>query len=66
MLAFQMCDRKIERNGTRITVTNPAEHYELVCHIAKVKKVSNGWIIRNAVEKCIEADVPLLAINEPR
>jgi predicted transcriptional regulator len=52
-----------ERNGTRITVTIPPDHYDLVCRMAKVKKVSNAWIIRDAVEKYIEADAPLLAIK---
>lgn len=59
-------DRKSDRNGTRITVTIPPEHYELVCRMAKGKKVSNAWIIRDAVEKYIEADAPLFAMKEPR
>lgn len=34
--------------------------------MAKGKKVSNAWIIRAAVEKYIEADAPLLTLQETR
>ena len=44
------------RNGTRITVTIPPDHYEQVCRAAKAKKVSNAWIIRDAVEKYFQVD----------
>jgi hypothetical protein len=44
------------RSGTRITITIPPDHYELVCQAAKAKKVSNAWIIRDAVEKYFQAD----------
>lgn len=64
--AMSKGDSKSESNGTRITVTIPPDHYELICRMAKVKKVSNAWIIRDAVEKYIEADAPLLALKEIR
>ncbi len=34
--------------------------------MAKGKKVSNAWIIRDAVGKYIEADTPLFAVKEAR
>ncbi len=40
--------------------------YAQVCRMAKAKKVSNAWIIRDAVEKYIQADTPLLAVKESR
>lgn len=52
------------RAGTRITVTVPPGDYEQVCRMAKAKKVSNAWIIRDAVEKYIQADTPLFAGKE--
>jgi metal-responsive CopG/Arc/MetJ family transcriptional regulator len=64
--AMSKDDSKSERNGTRITVTIPPDHYELVCRMAKLKKVSNAWVIRDAVEKYIEADAPLFARKETR
>ena len=57
---------KRQKTGTRITVTVPSDHYEQVCRMAKGKKVSNAWIIRDAVEKYIQADAPLFATKEAR
>ena len=34
--------------------------------MVKGKKVSNAWIIRDAVEKYIEADAPLLTLKDSR
>ncbi len=39
--------------GTRITVTVPATDYELVRQMAKARKVSASWIVRDAVEKYV-------------
>ena len=57
---------KRQQTGTRITVTVPPDHYEQVCRMAIAKKVSNAWIIRDAVEKYIQADTPLFAGKEAR
>ena len=57
---------KRQQTGTRITVTVPKGDYEQVCRMAKSKKVSNAWIIRDAVEKYIQADTPLFAMKEAR
>ena len=57
---------KRQQTGPRITVTDPPDHYEQVCRMAKGKKVSNAWIIRDAVEKYIQADTPLFAMKEAR
>lgn len=46
-------------NGTRITVTLPPRDYETVCRLAKAKKVSASWIVRDALEKYLTADMPL-------
>jgi len=48
--------KKDQRIGTRITVTVPPDHYKHVCQMAREKKVSNAWIIRDAVEKYIDAE----------
>jgi metal-responsive CopG/Arc/MetJ family transcriptional regulator len=47
--------------GTRITVTLPPSDYETVCRMAKSKKVSASWIVRDALEKYLAADVPLFS-----
>ena len=53
-----MTSQKRPRTGTRITVTIQPDHYELVSLMAKAKKVSNAWIIRDAVEKYLAAEQP--------
>lgn len=44
----------------RITVTLPKSDYGEVCRLARAKKVSNAWIIRDAVGRYVEAETPLL------
>ncbi len=46
------------RPGTRITVTIPFEDYEAVRRIAKSKKVSASWVVRDAVEIYVQKDKP--------
>lgn len=41
-------------SGTRITVTLPPGDYAEVRRMAKEKKVSASWIVRDAVEKYIQ------------
>ncbi len=49
-----------EKQVTRITVTLPAENYNLLVRMAKNKKVSASWLVRDAVDKYLSADIPLL------
>jgi metal-responsive CopG/Arc/MetJ family transcriptional regulator len=48
-------------NGTRITVTIPPQDYDAVRRMAKEKKVSASWIVRDAVEKYIQGEIPSVA-----
>ena len=48
-------------SGTRITITLPPEHYEHVVWMAKKKRVSASWIVRDAVDKYLAEDAPLFA-----
>jgi predicted transcriptional regulator len=43
------------RLGTRITVTLPPNDYDTVRRIAKAKKVSASWVVRDAVEIYVQA-----------
>jgi metal-responsive CopG/Arc/MetJ family transcriptional regulator len=47
-----------QRPGTRITVTIPYDDYEAVKRIAKSKKVSASWVVRDAVELYVQKDNP--------
>lgn len=42
----------------RISVSLERADYEEICRVAKVKKVSRAWVIRDAIEKYLEADAP--------
>ena len=48
------------KGETRLSVTLSKEDHDQVCRMAKIKKVSAAWIIRDAVEKYLLADAPLL------
>ena len=50
--------------GNRITVTIPPKDYEVVRRMAQLKKVSAAWVVRDAVEKYIQADMPLFTSVE--
>jgi predicted DNA-binding protein len=45
--------------ATRITITLPSEHYEHVLKMAKNKRVSASWVVRDAVARYLEEDMPL-------
>lgn len=48
-----------EKKATRITVTLPISNYETIVRMAKSKKVSTAWVVREAVEKYLGEDMPL-------
>ena len=58
--------KNTSHQGPRITVTIPALYYDQVCRLAKVKKVSASWVVREAVEKYIDADTPLFTQAPPK
>jgi predicted transcriptional regulator len=45
----------------RASVTFPPELYKTIEHLAKRKKVSIAWVVRDAVEKYVADQWPLLA-----
>ncbi len=47
------------REGTRASVTFPANVYAELERIAEEKRVSVAWVVRDAVEKYVEAQYPL-------
>lgn len=44
---------------TRASVTFPSELYQTLEQIAKQKKVSVAWVVRDAAEKYVEGQWPL-------
>ncbi len=47
------------KEGTRASVTFPADIYAELERIASENKVSVAWVVRDAVEKYVEARYPL-------
>lgn len=47
------------KEGTRASVTFPAELYAELERISEEKKVSVAWVVRDAVEKYVESQYPL-------
>ena len=47
------------KEGTRASVTFPADLYAELERIAEQKKVSVAWVVRDAAEKYVEAQYPL-------
>jgi predicted DNA-binding protein len=62
-----MVNRKSSRGSSRnnamprTSVSFPPEVYKTLEHLAKKKKVSIGWVVREAVEKYVADQWPLLA-----
>ncbi len=53
-------DSPVQRGKHRISVTFSAEIYEELQRIADSKKVSLAWVVRDAVERYLHEDTPLL------
>lgn len=53
----------LEPKTTRTSVSFPHELYETVERIAKDKKVSVAWIVRDATEKYVNEQWPLLSVT---
>jgi len=60
MVAKRGCKPTGKPRATRATASLPPEVYSTLQDIAKEKKVSVAWVIRDAAEKYISEQWPLL------
>ena len=58
--------KKKSRKKVRASVSFDAERYAELGRIAKDKKVSVAWVVREAVEEYLSNQWPLLATRESR
>jgi len=58
-MALTLKQPPLSKEGTRASVTFPSEVYAELERIAENKKVSVAWVVRDAVEKYVEAQYPL-------
>jgi metal-responsive CopG/Arc/MetJ family transcriptional regulator len=59
--ASQSAESKSDPKTTRASISFPNDLYETLERIAKEKKVSVAWIVRDAAEKYVNEQWPLLA-----
>ena len=52
-------------SAPRASVSFPPELYRTLEAIAKQKKVSIAWVVRDAAEKYVEAQWPLFGSQQP-
>lgn len=62
--AQQKAQSKHDAKTTRASVSFPHDLYETLERIAKEKKVSVAWIVRDATEKYVNDQWPLLGSRE--
>lgn len=51
--------------SVRASVSFPPELHQALEEIAKRKKASLAWVVRDAAEQCVAGKLPLLAKQEP-
>jgi hypothetical protein len=51
--------------SVRATISFPAEQYAIIEEIAKQKKVSLAWVVRDAVDSYLDNKWPLFKQSEP-
>lgn len=59
--ADRMSEPKLDQKTTRASVSFPSDLYETLEKIAREKKVSIAWIVRDAAEKYVNEQWPLLS-----
>jgi metal-responsive CopG/Arc/MetJ family transcriptional regulator len=62
--ALQATDSKTDPKTVRASVSFPSDLYETLERIARDKKVSVAWVVREASEKYVDDQWPLLAGKE--
>jgi len=62
--AMQVTPHKSEPKSVRASVSFPSDLYETLEKIARDKKVSVAWVVRDASEKYVNEQWPLLADKE--
>lgn len=62
-MATMTNQRAPAKDGTRASVSFPAGLYAELERIAVDRKVSVAWVVRDAVEKYVEAQYPLFAAS---
>lgn len=65
-MANQSINPQSDSGSVRATISFPAEHYAELERIAREKKVSLAWIVREAVEKYLAEQWPLFSAAQQK
>jgi hypothetical protein len=57
---------KIQPKTVRATISFPLDDYEVLERLAKEKRVSVSWVVRDAVDHYLKSQWPLLERGERR
>lgn len=60
----QASSQSVDSGTVRATISFPAEHYAELERMAQEKKVSLAWIVRDAVDKYLTDQWPLLSTQD--
>jgi metal-responsive CopG/Arc/MetJ family transcriptional regulator len=58
--------KSAQKQMRRFSVSLPREQYDQVLAIARKNRVSTAWVIREAVERLLCADMPLFHLRRPQ
>lgn len=60
-MANQSINQQSDAGTVRATISFPAQHYAELERLAQEKKVSLAWVVREAVERYLSEQWPLLS-----
>lgn len=52
-----------DKSGHRLSVSLTAEQYEQLVEIAQRNRVSIAWVVREAIERLVKDDKPILQVR---
>lgn len=52
-----------DKTAHRLSVSLSAEQHRELCDIAQKNRVSVAWVVREAIDRLLQEDVPLLRIG---
>lgn len=53
-----------EKSAHRLSVSLSAEQHRELCEIARKNRVSVAWVVREAVDRLLKEDMPLLHVGK--
>lgn len=58
--------RSAPRKAHRFSVSVPSEQYGQLLALARKNRVSTAWVVREAIERLLNEDMPLFHLRRPQ